>query len=71
MAARERFPEELRIAEAVNSIENQRKEITRRINEVRANPRMPEERKQEIIQRLTEQQQRVILRGLQLMIGQD
>jgi hypothetical protein len=71
MAARERFPEELRIAEAVNSIENQRREITRRINEVRANPRMPEERKQEIIQRLTEQQQRVILRGLQLMIGQD
>jgi hypothetical protein len=71
MAARERFPEELRIAEAVNSIENQRKEITRRINEVRANPLMPEERKQEIIQRLTEQQQRVILRGLQLMIGQD
>jgi hypothetical protein len=71
MAARERFPEELRIAEAVNSIENQRKEITRRINEVRANPRMPDERKQEIIQRLTEQQQRVILRGLQLMIGQD
>jgi hypothetical protein len=71
MAARERFPEELRIAEAVNSIENQRKEITRRINDVRANPRMPEERKQEIIQRLTEQQQRVILRGLQLMIGQD
>ena len=55
----------------MNSIENQRKEITRRINDVRANPRMPEERKQEIIQRLTEQQQRVILRGLQLMVGQD
>lgn len=71
MAARERFPEELRIAEAVNSIENQRREISRRINEVRANPRMPEERKREIIQRLTDQQQRVILRGLQLMIGQD
>lgn len=71
MAARERFPEELRIAEAVNSIENQRREISRRINEVRDNPRMPEDRKREIIQRLTDQQQRVILRGLQLMIGQD
>lgn len=66
MAARERYPEELRVAEAMNQIENQRRQITRRINEVRENPRMPEERKQEIIQRLDEQRQRVILRGLQL-----
>jgi enoyl reductase-like protein len=50
----------------MNQIENQRREITRRINDVRSNPRIPEERKQEIIQRLDEQRQRVILRGLQL-----
>jgi hypothetical protein len=65
-AARERYPDELRIAEAMNQIENQRRQITRRINDVRSNPRIPEERKQEIIQRLDEQRQRVILRGLQL-----
>jgi hypothetical protein len=69
-AVRERFPDELRIAEAVNRIESQRREITRRINDVRSNPRIPEERKQEIIQRLDEQRQRVILRGLQLMRSQ-
>jgi hypothetical protein len=69
-AVRERYPEELRIAEAVNQIENQRREVARRINDVRSNPRIPEERKQEIIQRLDEQRQRVILRGLQLMRNQ-
>jgi hypothetical protein len=69
-AARERYPEELRIAEAVNRIENQRRDITRRINDVRSNPRIPEERKREIIQRLDEQRQRVILRGLQIMRAQ-
>jgi hypothetical protein len=65
--ARERFADELRIAEAVNKIENDRRAISRRINEVRDNPRIPEDRKLEIIERLREQQQRIILRGLQIM----
>ena len=70
-AARERFADELRIAERVYRVEQQRRQITRRMNEIRDNPRMSEERKRDLLDRLDAQQQRVILNGLRIMSGED
>jgi hypothetical protein len=64
-------PADFRLAEQINRIENQRRQITRRMNAVRDNPNISEERKRELLDRLDQQQQQIILRGLQLMRGQD
>lgn len=62
---------DFRLAEQINRIENQRRQITRQMNAVRDNPNLPDERKRELLDRLDARQQQIILRGLQLMRGQD
>jgi hypothetical protein len=62
--------EELRIAEAINRIEQTRRKITQRINDITANENIPDEQKRAILERLDDRRQQVITRGLQLMSGQ-
>jgi len=65
--ARERYADELRIAERIYRLEQQRRQITRRMNEIRDNDRIDETRKRDLLDRLDERQQRIILRALQIM----
>ena len=62
--------EELRLAEAINRIEQTRRNITQRINDITANESIPDERKRAILEQLKNRRQQVITRGLQLMSGQ-
>jgi hypothetical protein len=62
--------EELRLAEAINRIEQTRRKITQRINDITANENIPDEQKRAILERLDDRRQQVITRGLQLMSGQ-
>jgi hypothetical protein len=62
--------EELRLAEAINRIEQTRRKITQRINDITANESIPDDQKRALLEQLDNRKQQVITRGLQLMSGQ-
>jgi hypothetical protein len=66
-AARDRFAAEIRAYQRIRSIENGRRRISEQINAIRENDRMPEERKQQMIDRLDAQRQLLIAQGLQAL----
>jgi hypothetical protein len=62
--------EELRLAESINRIEQTRRKITQRINDITANESIPDDQKRALLEQLDNRKQQVITRGLQLMSGQ-
>ena len=61
---RTRYPNEIRAINVINNIERRRKEISRRINQIRDNDRISEDRKNELIRTLMQQRDILIRRAL-------
>jgi hypothetical protein len=67
LAARERFAEELRYLPRVRAIDNAIRKVNRQMNQVRDNRNLSDERRREIMDRLDERKQLLILRGNQFL----
>ena len=65
--AREKYADELRIAGIIKSINNARNRLLRKMAQIKDNPRIPEEQKKKIIERMSEQVEQVVKRGNILM----
>jgi len=65
--AREKYADELRIAGAIKSINNGRNRLLRKMAQIKDNPRIPEEQKQKILERMSEQVETIVQRGNVLM----
>jgi len=68
---REKYREELRISPRVNAIENARKKLSSRISKIRDSERLTEERKQELIKKLKERQDKMVGIGNRVMQAAD
>ena len=64
---RQRYATELRISGQVKAMNNTRNKLLRQMRQVKDNPRLPEEQKKRIIERLGEQLDAVITRANKLM----
>ena len=60
---RSKYKDELRIAGIIKSINNGRNSLLRRMAQIKDNPRIPEEQKKKIIERMSKQVDALILRG--------
>ena len=60
---RSKYKDELRIAGIIKSINNGRNSLLRRMAQIKDNPRIPEEQKNKIIERMSKQVDALILRG--------
>lgn len=67
LAARERFAEELRYLPRVRAVDNAIRQVNRQMNQVRDNRNLSDERRREIMDRLDERKQLLILRGNQFL----
>ena len=65
--AREKYADELRIAGTIKSINNGRNRLLRKMAQIKDNPRIPEEQKQKILERMSEQVETIVKRGNILM----
>jgi len=61
---RTRYPNEIRAINVINNIERRRRDISRRINQIRDNDRISEDRKNELIRTLMQQRDLLIRRAL-------
>ena len=61
--ARSKYKDELKIAGVIKSINNGRNSLLRRMAQIKDNPRIPEEQKSKIIERMSKQVDALILRG--------
>lgn len=63
------FPEEYRIANSINKIENQRKKLSGRIRKIRASTTISDARKEELVKELKARQEEYVSRANTLLAG--
>jgi hypothetical protein len=67
MSIMRQYPKEYKAAARVNAIENARKKLSHRIKMIRDNPKIPQERKDELVKKAKEKQNMLVGKGNQFM----